>query len=63
MHVGHLYGFGNTEEAYRVKVLGCKGRGALAMATSTTGTAVATLWPKMASTAMHSSASAHASSR
>ena len=27
MHVGHLYGFGNTEEAYRVKVLGCKGRG------------------------------------
>ena len=67
MHVGHLYGFGNTEEAYRRRTASrssaAKAGAALAMATSTTGTAVATLWPKMASTAMHSSASAHASSR
>ena len=25
--VGHLYGFGNTEESYRVLILGCKQRG------------------------------------
>jgi hypothetical protein len=25
--VGHLYAFGNTEEKFRLKVLGCKGRG------------------------------------
>ena len=25
--VGHLYGFGNTEEKYRVNILGCKARG------------------------------------
>ena len=25
--VGHLYGFGNTEEKYRVKILGCRRRG------------------------------------
>ena len=25
--VGHLYGLGNTEEKYRVKVFGCKERG------------------------------------
>ena len=28
-NVGHLYGLGSTEEKYRVKVLGCKGRGRL----------------------------------
>jgi len=27
--VGHLYGLGNTEEKYRLRVLGCKGRGFL----------------------------------
>ena len=27
--VGHLYGLGNTEEAYRMQVLGCKARGVL----------------------------------
>ena len=27
--VGHLYGLGNTEEKYRLKVLGCKARGYL----------------------------------
>ena len=26
-HVGHRYALGNTEENYRLKVLGCKGRG------------------------------------
>ena len=25
--MGHRYGFGNTEEKYRVKVFGCKERG------------------------------------
>ena len=25
--VGHLYAFGNTEEKFRLKILGCKGRG------------------------------------
>ena len=25
--MGHLYGLGNTEEKYRLKVLGCKARG------------------------------------
>ena len=28
-NVGHLYAFGNTEERYRIKILGCKGRGRL----------------------------------
>ena len=27
--VGHLYAFGNTEERYRIKILGCKGKGTL----------------------------------
>ena len=27
--VGHLYAFGNTEERYRVRILGCKARGHL----------------------------------
>jgi hypothetical protein len=27
--VGHLYALGNTEEAYRIAILGCKGRGTL----------------------------------
>ena len=27
--VGHLYAFGNTEERYRIKILGCKGKGVL----------------------------------
>ena len=27
--VGHLYGLGNTEESYRIQVLGCKARGRL----------------------------------
>ena len=26
-HVGHHYGLGNTEEKYRLDVLGCKARG------------------------------------
>ena len=27
--LGHLYAFGNTEERYRIKILGCKGKGTL----------------------------------